>query len=521
MRLLELKYLSPISNFNFNIKDHQIILVLTTTTKDNKVFIYKARINVLDNITKSVRAFPIGLSIQIPSPLIYPNFCVSLYSYNKITKKLFLMFHGQINIDKVEYGNKSYIKLYTPPPIRGKVRHTIFKNNLNFLDEPLYNFEDVKTNSYCTLFYDLVKRRVSEFNLVKPVIAQIDNYDNNTYIFNRYHNMITKEYYPPLIEDTIKYVQEDTGSKMLHKKHFIHQVKFLMDYIKGNKDYHDLVKDYQLDETPYYKLSEYKRDHFRRKIISTYRQDKVDPYLNNIIISPLDCRVRGFRITPNLNFVLYNSKMKMVDLIKKHYELKNGSGFYCRTNPQDYNRFVVPYQAYLTEIAVIGNPLKKGVVDIDESVVDEPFIMVLKFESNYFVPPTVKEREYISVIYGNNINVSRGYPDLVNPQPETKLIYYLILVGPVFHNSIALSNTKLLNMENIIKMNHNNKIKDTWFAQGEELGFFEYKSGSIIMLCNRPINFTEDITHYSGLYPSIRRPIETYVHAKDVIGGLE
>jgi len=218
-----------------------------------------------------------------------------------------------------------------------------------------------------------------------------------------------------------------------------------------------------------------------RKINNKFRSTENNTLKNNEILAPCDGRFSVFKL---------KELMKQVKTVNiSELGLHDGSGFLSRLTYSDYQRVHMPYAGYLREIALYDK------------------YVLMKFESNYFVPPTVHEREYISVVYGNNINSSREYPELVDIQPNTKLIFYVVIVG----DSIVMLNTKLIKVKKVIQPGVVNKIKSIWFDQGEELSVFNCCLGSVIFITNRPMQFSSDINY---------NYIETYIKLNDVIGNL-
>ena len=82
--------------------------------------------------------------------------------------------------------------------------------------------------------------------------------------------------------------------------------------------------------------------------------------------------------------------------------------------------------------------------------VDEPRLLCIKVDNDYYIPPSVSERAYLPVLYGNHIHGgvgvgggTRGSPEYLQPQPNTHLTYYLIIVGALVPNFIRYTNYKL------------------------------------------------------------------------------
>ena len=139
--------------------------------------------------------------------------------------------------------------------------------------------------------------------------------------------------------------------------------------------------------------------------LKQFRPLKYDPYINNLISSPTDGRVYGFNIEKTTNFKINNDKYHFRNLVTKPYELLNGSGFINRLTFSDYQRIYIPYSGFLKEI---------GIHNLDS----KQYCISLRFESTYFMPPSVHEREYVSVIYGHATQMAPIYPELMDVQPK-------------------------------------------------------------------------------------------------------
>lgn len=212
-------------------------------------------------------------------------------------------------------------------------------------------------------------------------------------------------------------------------------------------DYIKFLTHYQIDINKYVpKISSNFKDMVLRKIDLSKRLPIFDPNLNNVIVCPTDC-----------------SSVKMV----------TSKSFSCTLSPSDYPRIHLPYQGYLLNIKT-------------KYLNNNKFCYILNFTNNYFIPNSVGEREYISVVYGHNVQVSRGYPELVDVQPNTTLYFDIILIGSVDDESILITNLQLQQFMN------NPTSKKPWFDQGAELCGFNNCLGQMIMSFNREIEFDID-----------------------------
>lgn len=492
---IELEYISPVSKFNFNNIDHEYLLVLINTTAIN-TFISKTIIKDINNIDDTVRGFPIGKAIKLSNEqnINYPSYKIGIFDNNKKAGTISLLFYGFLEVDKYEYGSKSRLFMRVPP----SSKITQYSNDNSFIDERFYNFP-VNTNEnppFCLLFFS--KRRMVNIPILKQLSPDL-KIEYNNYVFDRYSNILIKEFIPSDVKNQIFKLEKPSIST----KHYLHNKYYNKKYCKNSK-YVDFLKDYQVY-----------RKTFDRPL-------KYDPYLNNTLVSPLDSRIRGFNINPTLKFNIGDKELQLHNIIKKPFELLKGSGYISRICPQDVQKVFAPYSGYLKEIKINGK---------NDSI---PNLVTLRFESTYYIPVHVHERDYLSVLNGNYTHAGSGvgagtrwWPELSNPQPNTNLIFYLVLI-PYGNNSIIkFTNKKLTEIKKILSLGQNFRIKPMWIQQGEEICRFICGSNvggghMAIMLSNRPIDFTSDIKHFSKInnQDSKFKPFDTYIQARDLVGLL-
>ena len=473
--MFEINYISPISNHVFNNTLNKYYLIFVNTSLNNNVIINKIEIPKIENITEHIRSYHIGKTINL-TVNSHPFYSLGLFEHEIKINKINLIFSGKINLNDLEGQNIQIKELSTPSKIMGNYRATLYKNETSFLEEQFYNYETQNDKNKCMLF--MTKINNTDKPLIKPYMIKFD-LANETYIYHRYQKNVIKEH-------------------MMHNINNFCQSNTFGDYVK-------FIKTYNIDVNRYLnKNKDTFRSMFMRKInINGYRPLNFDPYLNNVICSPVDGRIKGFDINSATKFKFNNQMYHYKDLISKPHELLNGSGFMNRMIPSDYQRIHAPYQAYLKEIGMYN-------------IQGDQYFISMRFESNYFIPPSVHEREYISVIYGHNVNMSRGYPELVEEQPKTNLI----LFGNNSNDSIVFTNNKLIDIKKIVSINTTKRIEQKWFEQGEEIGVFNCCLGNSIFLINRPIDFASDIKLYSKLNdkPSLHKSIESYIKVNDIIG---
>ena len=443
--VIEINHISPTSDYVFN-KEKKYYLVFIYSGKSNNVTINKMEIKNINNITDTIRSYHIGRAIQL-----LPYFSIKLFEYDY--DKIKLMFTGFINLENLEYGVK-VINLAIPSKVVGSPRTGVYDNDISFLQEQFFNFESM-INDKCLLFISKTKSKTVN-PIIKPSHFNFDD-KKDTYIYDRYNSTIIRE-------------QNFVG---------------LDNFCQSNtfNDYVKFVKLYNIDVNKYTnKQADTFKNMFMRKINQQFRPLNYDPYLNNVICSPVDGRVIGFN---NVNVKNAQYKSTYFSDFIEDKEFINASGFINRMAPYDYQRIYMPYAGYLTGIEKMNN------------------CIIFKFESDYFIPPNIHEREYVSVVHGHNIQMSREYPELVKTQPKTKLIFYLALFSNKTNDSIIFTNTNLINIR---QTTYTKKIK-VWLEQGEELGAFNCCLGTTLILFNREIKFADDINSQ----------MECYIKTKDLI----
>lgn len=473
--IIEINYISPKSDIKFDNKMNDYYIVLTASGIENNIYVNKIKLNEIQNISETLRAIAVNKAILI-NKLQHPIINMRIFSYHISDSIISLLFAGSFDLNLLEYNSIQIVKLFTPSKVVGEFRSTTFVNDASLLEEKFYNYESFINHNVCMAFITKLHRKNSELPVNKTIEINIDK-EKEKYIYNRYHQTIIKE------------------QKLFPIKQ----------YCDSNKpeDYLKFLKEYAIDVNRYNEKSlDTFKSMFMRKIKSNYRKLKYDPFLNSILSAPVDGRFIGFHINGSTQFNLDGKKYHYKDLVLKPYQLLNGSGFLARTLPNDYQRVHMPYSGYLTEIGILKN---------------NSYIMSLRFESNYFMPPDVHEREYKSVLYGHNVQLSRAWPELVDVQPDTSLVFYLVIIGNNDSSSLNFTNKKLQGMKDKIKPNTLYKPMPHWFDKAEELLTFNCDLvGHTIFLINRKIDFTSDIKKNSDS----QNKLYTYVKLKDVLGVI-
>jgi len=144
---------------------------------------------------------------------------------------------------------------------------------------------------------------------ITPIIIPTSSslLENDIIVFNRYNQTLTIELMPEEIKDNFKKDSKD------YQKYYLH----ILNYFKNNK-------------------KNYWKKNYTYKMIIDNRPIMFDPYINNMVLSTLEGRIRGFKINSSLKFNFFNKEIIIQDLIPKFFEINGGSGFISRITPRDY-----------------------------------------------------------------------------------------------------------------------------------------------------------------------------------------
>lgn len=484
-KFLEFNYISPITNYKFNCLQNKYYLVLINTSKNGFIFIHKIEINTIGNVTEIIRSYFVDKTIEISANNLDKCYEIRLFQHSIKSNILKLLLVGKINLRDLNFNEIINIFLFSPSKVLNCERDILFIDFTSFLEEQFFNYETLDKTNKCILFIKMVN--TNKYDVIKPYLFKYD-LSNETYVFNRYFNNIMKEIRPNyLLCDNLKYDQ------------LAHLIKYFKKFCnnKSYDNYLNFLNEYYIDVNKYIKSITYANNLYLTKINPLLRKINYSPYLNNMIVSPCDGRVIGFDVKEFLRFIFFNKTYTIDDFMNKKSNMYNGSGFLHRIIPCDYQIINLPYSGYLVEMIFLENN-----------------IVVMEFYNTYFIPADVHEREYISVIYGHNINSSRTYPELVIPQAKNHLKFYLIIIGV----DTKEKNTFIINNKKINKTDlKNNKI---WLEQGEEIGYYTCGGGYSLFLINRKINFEDDIKYYSKLINGSHHDklIECFIKMNDNVG---
>ena len=475
MNIININYISPVSKYPFN-PDNKYVLIVAYT-HNNQLCINKILIDKLTNVNQRIRAYTIQKSVMVskPASVVY----IGLFETGKQLK---LLFSNKIFLDRYEINNKSHFTLLA---CYEQDKHSSTGNNTNYADEQFYSINNIyNTNEYCLLF--VIKNPFPQYGIVKPYTIDITKSD--TYVYNRYYSTAVKEFIPDHISKKLNYM-------LSREKHYNHIRDYNSRYNKEGA-YLEYKQIYQIDHIP------------DRERPITHVQ-----FNNNDILSPIDSRVRGFNINPTLKLSAYNTTLSLQNL---NIKLNSGSGYYCRICPQDDKMLCTPYGGDLTEICLYKLSAK------------HPYIMVFRFDNDYYQAPSVKERAYLSVIRGNHTNPgpgvgagSRAYPELLEQQEDTHLTYYIIVVGTDKANFILYKNPIFSAYTTILPVNKPMRPNPIYIDKGSYVGRLVNSGGSVTIVCNRLIDFSDDIKYYSKIAQNdLSKPIDCIVKRGDTIGYL-
>lgn len=468
INIIEINYISPVTNYKFDMSKKSYYLTIIDSL-GCIVYINKIGLSNIGNVNENIRSYYIGKSIQVYSSV--ENCSIKLFEYDSAINEIKLLFANSLKVCDLDYNKMENIFLYTPSPNINTLRCAKYINEISFLDEQFYNYETYDTDkgkeNKCILF--ITKRRKATVPQISPYMFKFDE-SQDLFVYDRYSNNIIKEQksYP-----VTAFCNSNTYD----------------DYVK-------FVKLYNIDVNRYnYKDKDTFKSMFMRPINLKFRPLNCNPYMNNLVSSPVDGRIRA------LSFDAMNKEIDIYNCINKE-EFKNGDGYISRLTFADYQRIYVPYQAFLKGIGFFNN--------------NNSSCVILKFESTYFMPESVHEREYVSVIYGHETQQARFFPELMDVQPKITLIYYMFIMGDG-DNSVVITNANLYNFKASMEPNKMYTIKSLWFDQAVELGVFNCCLGKVCCFFNRPVRYSSDIKLHSF---DLSKKIECYVKARDIIGLL-
>lgn len=482
-RILQLSYLSPISKYDFDNKKYRYLLVLFNVNKNV--------MNINYVIIKNMRY---GKDIAfILNKLLISNreestiYQIRFYAHNLENNNISAIFSGEMNTNILAIDKISVVSLYKI----AKPKSIKFSDVTTFMNEIFIN--ETFINTKCTsdkllLFVKLFYRpnNMTPENL-KLVPIKINVHNNLLFVYDRYKQTFFKEYEP-------EYFKQITSSHT-YKKNILKNLKMR------------------------YYLAQHEKIYANKNNIS----HTLDPYKNNIVTAPIDARYTVFNTKGNkLTFTFIDEIINIQDLGINPNNIGNGSGYIGRVTPLDNKNIYMPYNGYLKEISI--NTSDKLVKGTDQQM----YTTVMRFESKYFVPPKVGDRDLLALINGNFMNPGTGigpgnsaYPQMLGRYDDYTVVFYLVIITyNKDENSIKFKNEKFMNISDDLIINESFKTKATWFDLNENIGRIMSNIGYVLVLFNREIKFEDDIGYYSNIFDN-KNALENYVKSRDTIGYLQ
>jgi hypothetical protein len=238
------------------------------------------------------------------------------------------------------------------------------------------------------------------------------------------------------------------------------------------------------------------------------RTIQLDAYKNNIFTMPIDGRILGFDLFKVHSKIIQNKYIQLMSTVfKNNEELRNfskGSGMLIRVSPHDHHQLSLPYEGKITAIAKYQ---KNG------------FKTVLRVENDYYIAPHIPERDQFSIAYGKCLRGNRGCETRLFPQEDTKLVYYIVIMGSPTFKFIDSTLEKInKSMSAPKKINIDSKM----FTPDKIIGTLGTGEYLISILSNRPIHFENDIKHNSRIENEEinLNPVETLVNFGNRVGEI-
>jgi len=475
---LELRYISPMSGYRFN-KNQRYTMVITVTASNNRVYIYKVSFDGLDNINDKVHGYPIGKAILPPPSRFSALINVKLYMHDNIGHNIILLFSGTLDLDSLETGGVKYIELR-----RTENKDMRFINDVDYLNEKFNKLEELSGKDAVYIYISRVDK--SNFPIMNASIIDFDADPTELWIYDRYINSVFKEFVPFELKH---------GSK---REKINEEVEYyIKNFILGKKYMKSIYQ-------PERQLAYLEYNSQNVNIMNKYRPLRFDPYINSSVTAISDGKLKGFDINSTLRIASNEKVYTLDELVNDSAAYDGGSGYISRVSPTDFQKVYMPYSGYLKNVSY-GNTGKHG-NDGGQHVVN------LRFESAFFIPAGVHERDLLSVTNGNwtygGVGVgagNRNWPVLLEKNPNTYLIFNVIIIVPSYKDAFIFTNKKQITQ---------------WFDQGEELGKLTFGFSNVVYICNRPIDFTSDIKYYSKMTDdtSLKNKIDTFIKARDIVG---
>lgn len=228
-------------------------------------------------------------------------------------------------------------------------------------------------------------------------------------------------------------------------------IEFIKDSIKKYVDSNIDIIDYQriINNSNSNKLKFIKSNVYERII-----EDHA--FKNNALLSPCQSR---------FNFLPLRSSN-----IKSYIDNDLNYGLEFRSTCVDNKNLYTPYHGLFT------NLITKKYNEIYN-------IKILKFKTNYFIPPSFTERNYLALLNGNfthhGVGIGgglRGYPELLDKNPDVTLKYNILIF---YKNNVD------------ININHKKKF----YNKGDYICNISNSIGYVLLVTNRIIKLSHKTKH--------------------------
>lgn len=509
MSLIEINYLAPVSKYQYNIPlTINKLVLLSKTTQGFATMVWDIIIPKLGNVTESIRGYPVAKTIQVPESLD-KYIQVKLFQFNRSTNILSLLVSG--SIDTYDTNSKIKTILYNPPQILGQTRTIKVFGGLStrhYLMEPFHNFNHNLLDKAGVLVSRNITSTRTELlkgNLYFPKEKEV-------YLINRYSPTNMIEYVPEKFGHLTPHNGNGECDINCILKYYYFHIKYInkISYKYKNKVHliQHFLKDFKIN------ITDYSFDSKNWKTFEDIVARKIDPlnrpvYLdedrkNNIILSPIDSRIKMFQTKDYLTVLrsLFNLSLIMPRNGEENRNLIRGSGFISRIMPQDNRELYTPYNGEVTKI--FNNYNTKTNINI----------MAFKIENDYFMAPHVLERDQFSVVYGKCLHFNRGCSERLDPQQDTKLQLYMIVIGSGKSQPVVIQNN---NIQNYVNKNSLTKSK-IWLNKGDKLGYLDLSSSFVVVLSNRGIDFTTTLSH--SVNKKLPKYREHLIKSNDLVGYI-
>jgi len=151
VEVLEINYVSPISNYKFDLKENKYYLVFINTSSGG-IIITKIDLLDINNISESIRAFAVQQCVARTSSIDERLwYSIRLFQHHKQTNKIVLLFANELDMNSLTLSAVQEMHLFTPSAVTEQLRSTVYKDETSFLAEEFYNYESYVSKNKCLL----------------------------------------------------------------------------------------------------------------------------------------------------------------------------------------------------------------------------------------------------------------------------------------------------------------------------------------------------------------------------------